>query len=231
MLVAPTDAFARLRETPTWGWAYLIAVVLAMLATLALVPALRHAMDASLPAQLAASPNIAKLPPAEQQKQIARIASAQSIILNFTWIGSIVIVPLVAIVQTAVMLLANKIGGGDATFRRLWALALNVQVAGSIGGLILAAIVLIRGAASFDDPAQIQVVLPNLSMLAPGLPHVAGAFLGAINVAAIWQTVLLGLGLIAVARVSRPVAWSTAIVMLLSLGVFAAIGANAQPHG
>ncbi len=230
ILIAPQDAFARLREKPTWGWAYLLATVLAMLAALALVPALRHALEVSAPAQLAATPNIAKLPPDVQQKTIARLIAIQSFTLNFTWLASLAIVPLIALIQAAVMLVASKVGGGDGTFRRLWALAMNVQIAGSIGGLILAAIVLLRGAAAFDTLEQVQNVLPGLSLLVPGAPHVLAAFLGALNVAAIWQTVLLAIGMIGVARVSRPAAWSAAALMLLSLGVFAAIGAAAQPH-
>ncbi len=230
MLVAPRQACAHLRETPTWGWAFLIAVVFGMLASLALVPALHHAIEASLPAQIAATPSIAKLPPAEQQKAVARIVAVQSIALNVTWLASLVIVPIIALVQTLVMLVASRLGGGDGTFRRLWALALNVQVAGSIGGLILAAIVLLRGPASFTDPAQIQAVLPNLGTIVPGAPRVIGAFLGALNVAAIWQAALLGTGMIVTARAARPAAWSAAAVMLLSLGVFAAIGAAARPH-
>jgi hypothetical protein len=229
-LIAPNDAYARLRETPTWGWAYLIAVALAMLAALALVPALHHALAVALPAQVAAMPSIAKLPPGEQQAAIARIVSVQTLLLNVTWLSALAIVPLTALIQALVMLAANAIGRGDGTFRRFWALAMNVQVAGSIGGLILAAIVLLRGAASFSEPGDIQRVIPSLGMLLPGAPHVLVAFFSAFNVAAIWQAVLLALGMIAAARIPRPVAWSTALVMLLFLGTIGALGAAAQPH-
>ncbi len=230
MLVAPRDAFARLRENPTWGWAYLIAAALAVVGTLAILPALRHAMEVGLPAQIAASPQIAKLPPDQQQAQIARVLAIQQSILNVSWLAAIVILPVVTLVQTAVMFVANKLGGGDAPFRRLWALALNVQVAGSVGGLIAAAIVLLRGTNSFDDPSHVQTVIPSLGLLVPSAPHAVAAFLSALNVVAIWQTVLLGFGMIAVARIGRPAAWTAALVMLLSLGVFATIGAIAQPH-
>lgn len=230
ILIAPNDAYARLRETPTWGWAYLIAVLLAMLGGLALVPALDHALAAALPAQIAASPNIAQLPPDQQQKAIARVVAIQLLVLKFTWLSWIVVVPLTAAIQALVMLVANAIGRGDGTFRRFWALALNVQIAGAIGGLIIAAIVLIRGAGSFTEPAQIPAVIPSLGTLVPGAPHPLVALLEAFNVAAIWQAVLLALGMIAVARIPRPVAWATVIVMMLFLGTLGALGAAAQPH-
>jgi len=54
--------------------------------------------------------------------------------------------------------------------------------------------------------------------------------LSALNVVGLWQCALLAFGMMAVGRVSRPAAWTTAILMLLTLGVFAAIGAAAQPH-
>ncbi len=229
ILIAPRYAYARLRETPTWGWAYLIAVALAIVGTLAMVPALQHAVEVGLPAQLAAAPSIAKLPPDQQQKMIAQIVSVQKAILSFSWLFPILVVPLVAAVQSLVMLVASKAGGGDGSYRQLWALALNVQIAGSLGGLLAAAIVLLRGPATYDDPATLQLVIPSLGTLVPGAPHVLAAFLGAINVAAIWQAVLLGFGMIAAARISRPVAWTAAAFMLLSLGAVAAIGA-AQQH-
>jgi hypothetical protein len=231
ILVSPREAFARLRETPTWGWAYLIAVLLSIIGTLAITPALKHAMEAGMPAVLAASPQIAKLPPDQQQQAIAQGVSIQVAIVNFTWLFTVVVVPFIVAVQSVVMLIANQIGRGDGNFRRFFALAMNVQIAGAVGGLIVAAIVLLRGATSFTEPAQLQGAMPNLGMLAPGGPHVLVAFLGGINVVGLWQCALLAYGMMAVAKISRPVAWTTAAVMLLSIAVLAAIGAAAQPHG
>jgi hypothetical protein len=228
-LIAPADGFERLREAPTWGWAYLIAAALSAVATLAILPALHHAIATGLPAQLAATPSIAKLPADQQQKAIAQIVSVQSAFLSVSWLLPLVVLPLVAAIQSLVMFVANRAGGGDAGYRRLWALAMNVQVAGSVGGLLAAAIVLLRGPNAFDEPASVQTALPSLALLAPGAPRVVAAFLGAINVAAIWQAVLLGLGMIAAARIARPAAWAAATIMLLTLSVLAAFGA-AQTH-
>ncbi len=229
LLIAPRDAFARLREAPTWGWAYLIAAALSAVATLAILPALHHAIETGLPAQLAATPEIAKLPPDQQQKAIARILAVQNAFLSASWLLPLAVLPLVAAIQSLVMYAANRLGGGDAGYRRLWALAMNVQVAGSVGGLLAAAIVMLRGPNAFDEPGSVQTALPSLAMLAPGASHVVAAFLGAINVAAIWQAVLLGLGMIAAARIARPIAWTAATIMLLTLSVLAAFGA-AQTH-
>ncbi len=228
IIIAPRDAFARLREAPSWVWAYGIVAVISIFVTFLIMPALSHAMQVGLPAQLAANPNIAKLPPAEQQTQIARMTSMQMNILKYSWIVPVITVAVVAVVQALVMFIASKIGNGDATFKQMWCLAVNVQVAGAVGGLVLAAIVLLRGSDSFDRVEQVTTVLPSLALLVPGGSRVLVAFLSSVNVAGIWQMVLLALGMIAVGRVSKPVAWTAAAIMLLSLGVFAAMGAAAQ---
>jgi hypothetical protein len=230
ILIAPRDAFARIRETPAWVLALVIAVVVGSISVLAFLPVLKHALETGLPAQLAANPAIAKLPSDEQQKQIARMISIQMTVANFTWLFPIFVLPIVAAVQALVMLVAAKIGGGDRTYKYFWSLAVHVQIAGSVGGLLADAIVLLRGTNSFDAPGQLQTVLPNLGLFVPGGPHVLVAFLSALNVVGLWQCALLAFGMMAVGRVSRPAAWTTAILMLLTLGVFAAIGAAAQPH-
>jgi hypothetical protein len=229
IIIAPRDAFARLRESPTWGWAYLIAAALAVVAALAIVPALRHAIETGMPAQLAANPSIAKLPPDQQQKMIAQAVSLQALLVNFTCVFQALGLLIVAAVQSLVMFVATKAGHGDGSYKQLWALAINVQVAGAVGSLVAAAIVLLRGPNAFANPASIAAALPSLALIVPGAPPVPAAFLAALNVASIWQAVLLGLGMIAVARVSRPAAWTAAVLMLLTIGVFAAFGA-AQSH-
>jgi hypothetical protein len=228
ILIAPRDAFARIRETPVWVWPLAIAIVIGSFSVLALLPALKHALETGLPAQLAATPQFAKLPPDLQQKQIATVVALQLQVVNFTWLFTIVVVPLVAAVQALVMLVAAKIGGGDRGYKHFWSLAVHVQIAGSVGGLLADAIVLLRGANSFDAPDQLQTVLPNLALLVPGGPHVLVAFFGALNIVTIWQCALLAFGMIAVGRIPRPVAWTAAILMLLTVSVFAAIGAAAQ---
>jgi hypothetical protein len=195
-----------------------------------MVPALRHAMATGMPSQLAAMPEIAKLPADEQQKRIGSMVALSLAVLNFTWLLPLIILPVTALVQTLVMLLANMISGGDGTFRRFWSLALNVQIAGSIGGMIVAFIVLLRGPDSFGQTDDLQGLVPSLALLAPGAPHGLVTFLGGINLTGLWQSALLALGMITIARVSGRVAWITSILMLLALGTFAALYSTAQHH-
>ena len=231
MIVAPRDAFEKIRATPTWFWAYLIAVVLTMAGTILMAPAVKHAMSAGLPAQLAAMPNIAKLPPDQQQAQIAKIMQINLLIADFTWLITIVAIPLIVVIQSLVMALANGIGKGDGTFRRFWSLGMNVAVPGGIGVLLTAFIVLIRGADSFSRAADVQTSMPNLGMLVPGGPHILAGFLSGISVIVLWQTALIGFGMIETAKIAKPVAWATAGLMLVTIAAFAAWGAVSQSNG
>ena len=224
-LVAPNDAFAKIRATPSWVWAYLIASILVAAGSVIIAPAMKHAMQAGLPAQLAAMPSIAKLPPAEQQAQIAQIVSLQTAIASFSWLMAIVAIPLVALPQTLVMLLANRIGGGDGTFRRLWSLAMNVAVPGGIGVLLLGIIDYIRGPESFTRVGDLSAGMPSLVMLAPGASPFVHGLLGAVSVVVLWQTILIAVGMIEVARIAKPIAWATAGVFLLTIALFGAWGA------
>lgn len=228
IIVSPNVAFARLRELPTWGWAYLIASVLGMVASLLAAPAYNHAVDASLPT-LMASPQIAKLPPDQQQKMAGQILGFQHIVGNFLWIVTPVFLLIVALFQSVVMLIAKAVTSSSATFRQFWALALNVQVIGGLGGIVLGIIVLLRGPQSFSQTSEIQAVLPNLGMIVPGASRVLLAFLSALNVFAIWQTVIIALGLQRIAGFSRAAGWAVGIIFVLMLAASAAWGVASQP--
>ena len=65
IIVSPNAAFDRLRAVPTWGWAFLVATLLGIAGAIVIGPAVAHALDASMPAQLAANPQIAKLSAAD----------------------------------------------------------------------------------------------------------------------------------------------------------------------
>src|SRR5580658_8660898 len=87
IVIAPKAAFTTLREAPTWGWAFLISAVVGIAAAFLLLPTYSHALDVSLPAQLAANPSIAKMPADQQQQAIATGISYAKIGLKFAWIA------------------------------------------------------------------------------------------------------------------------------------------------
>jgi hypothetical protein len=227
IIVSPSTAFANLRDVPTWGWAFLIATVLGIIGSVISGPAIGHALATSLPAQLAADPGIAKLPPEQQQTMINNMVTYSTIFARFSFVFIPIAILLGALIQGVIMLVANAAGHGDGSFKKYFALSVNVSVVGvGLSSLVIAVIVLVRGVNSFETPTAIQAAIPSLALLAPGVHGPLAGFLGSMNIFALWSIALLALGMTGVGRIPRVAAWITAIVMLLLTASFAAYGAR-----
>jgi hypothetical protein len=227
IIVAPGAAFARLREAPTWGWAFLIATVLGIIGSLVSGPAVLHALQTTLPAQLAANPDIAKLPPEQQQTMINNMMGYTTLFAKFSFVFIPIAILLAALVQGLIMLIANAAAHGDGSFKKYFALGVNVSVIGvGLSSLVIALIVLVRGPSSFETTASIQGAVPGLGLLVPGAHGAIAGFLGSMNIFALWSIALLALGMTGVGRIGRVPAWITAIVMLLLTACVAAYGAR-----
>jgi MFS family permease len=227
IIIAPNAAFDRIRQVPVWGWAFLVAALLGIAGTLLIGPAMQHAMEISLPAKLAVSEAIAKLPADQQQKQIAVMMSVSKTIAKFAWLFIPPFILLAGLIQALIMLIANAATRGDGTFKKFYALSITVSVVGSgLGALVLGLIVMLRGAASFEAPSSVNSALPSLALLVPGATGALAGFLGALNVFVLWATALLAFGMQRVGRIPGGAAWATAIIMLLLTACFAAYGAK-----
>ncbi len=226
IVVSPSSAFDRIRETPAWGWAFLAATVLGVIGALLYGPALVHAMETTLPAKLAAMPAIAKMPPEQQQSMIAAQLKFTKIFLQLFWLFVPIQILLVGLFQGLIMMIANVAGHGDGSFKKFFALSITVQVIGvGLASVVIGIIVLIRGAASFEEQSAVTGAAPSLALLAPGAKGALVGFLGAFNIFILWSTALLALGMQRVARIPAVTAWATAILMLLVTAAFAAWGA------
>lgn len=226
IVVAPNAAFDRLREVPAWGWTFLVACVLGMAGSLVVGPAIAHAMDVSLPAQLAANPQIAAMPPDKQQSMIAVQLRISHVIAQLYFLFVPIGILIAALCQAVIMLIANAATKGTGTFKTFFALSITVSVIGvGISSLVLGLIVAVRGAGSYESTTAVQSSLPSLALLAPGGHGAIAGFLGAMNVFYLWSTALLALGMARIARIPRGAAWGTALLMLVLTGALAAFGA------
>jgi hypothetical protein len=229
VVIAPAAAFGRLRLVPTWAWAFLVATLLGIAGSLLTQPALLHAIATGMPAELAATPAVSRLPAAQQTTVIHQQLAIFTFLAQFGWLAVPVWILVVGVLQALVMTLANAIGKGDGSFGKYFALSVTVAVVGiGLGSLVSALIVMLRGAGSFDDMKAIQAAVPSLGMLAPGLRGAAHGFLEALSAFNLWATALLALGMTAVGRIPRPVAWSAAGAMLLVAAVAGAYSAAQQ---
>ncbi len=229
VVVAPVAAFTRLRLVPTWGWAFLAATLLGVAGSLLTQPALLHAITTGMPAELAASPAIARLPSAQQATVIQQQLAVFHFIGQYGWLITPLWVLLLGAVQALVMTIANAIGKGDGAFLKYFALSVTVSVVGiGLAALVVGLIVVLRGTASFDDMKAVQSAAPGLALLAPGAHGALRGFLEGLTVFNLWATALLALGMTVVGRLPRPVAWTAAGLMLLVTTLFGAYGAAQQ---
>ena len=229
IIVSPSAAFARLRETPTWGWAFLIGTVLGIIGTFLIAPAVSHVLDVTLPAKFAASPQIAALPPSQQQSTIALQLKISHIVVAFLWVFVPIGILVGGLIQGLIMLVANAIGGGGGSFKKYFALSVNVSVVGyGLATVVLGLIVTIRGAGSFEASNSVYEAMPSLALLAPGAKGFMAGCLAGVNIFTLWATALIALGVQQIGRVRVGAAWGAAIVTLLLYALY--LGANAAQN-
>ncbi len=223
VILAPSTALERLRTAPTWGWAFLITLVLYTLASYLITPAIVHGFQAGWPAMVAGDPRMAQIPPDKQQQALTFTLS----ILRFSWLVSIIGTPVAILFTTILMLVFNAVGRGSASFLALWSAAANVAVPTlGLAGVVLAIIVLLRGRDSFGSTMAVTAALPSLAWIVPSAGTKLAAFLSAFSVFQIWGSVLLYLAMRVTARVGAVPAVLTALLLPVCAGIFASFGAH-----
>jgi len=226
IVISPGVAFERLRQAPVWAWAFLVATLLGIAGSLLLIPAILHALEQTLPAQLAANPAIAALPPEQQREKIAAALALTRTMASVNWIFFPLVLLFSALIQALLMTIVNAVTRGEGSFAKFFALSITVGVIGAgFSSLTLGVIAELRGPASFEDASAVQGVVPSLALLVPGARGALAGFLAPLNVFNIWAAALLALGMIAVGRIPRVAAWATAVLMLLCAASFGAVGA------
>jgi len=222
-IIAPKEAFESLRTTPTWGWAFVITLILTAIGTFLMAPAFSHAFAAGWPEMVAKDPRLAQLSAADQQAALARLQS----FFGFSWSFVIISVPFGVLVQTLIFWIFNWIGKGEGTFGKYWAAACNISVpAAGLGAIVFAIIILVRGVDSFDSIKAVQTASLSLAMLVPNAGVKLAAFLSAITPFSLWGAGLIIAAMLIIGRVPRVQAWLAGIISLLVPAVIAMAAAH-----
>lgn len=218
IVIAPKEALEQLRLSPTWGWALALTLVLASAGSYLMTPALLHAFETGWPAMVAKTPTLAALSADQQQAQLAFLEK----VYHFAWLATLFTLPIGILIQTLVMTIFNKIGRGEGTFGRFWAVACNIAVPTvGLGSIVGAIVVIMHGAENFNTMQSLQGAIPSLAMLAPGAgPKVVGA-LGAIQPFSLWAAGLATAAMLIVGRVPRIHAWLSGATLLLLPAILA----------
>jgi len=212
IIAAPRTALERLRVAPTWGWAFVIAMILGAIGTILTVPAALHSVSASLAHQMAVNATYSQLSGVQRHQIVASTLQA----VRFGWAFIPFVLLISVLIQTIILLAFNAIGRGSATFRTLWATVMNIAIPGF--GLYLLAggiVAVIRGPAAYNSAADSFLAVPSFAWAASHAGMATIAFLSALNVFSIWAFGLVTAAMIVVARTSVVNAYAASGTLLI----------------
>lgn len=225
-IVSPNEAFQAIRTAPTWAWAFIVCAVVYLVGYALLLPASNHAALGLIQHMIATNPAIAGMSDERKAKMLSD-ATNPSVVKECTnALLGLVGIFIAALLNTLFMLLANVIGKGDASFKKLWSGSMNVLVPSfALGELVAGIIAAIRGPESYGTVTEILRSVPGLGLLAGNMSGFGAGFLAALSVFALWGLVLNALMVRTVGRVPAAVAWTFAIVITLLQSAFIGLGA------
>jgi len=213
-IAAPRTAFERIRQQPTWGWAFLIAFVLMIVGSILTAPAQQHAQVASLQRNFS-KPVYASVSDARKQAILnnAEHPSVGARVFGYAAVGIVLL--LFVFFNTLLVLIGNAIGGGDGTFKRYWAGSMNIAIpTAALSTIVVGIICMLRGADSFNSSIDIAAAAPSLGMFIHPSPA-ATVFFSSISIFSLWG-LYLNATQMQVNNVNKTTAWATAIIILLA---------------
>lgn len=212
-IAAPKTAFQRLREQPTWGWAFLIAFILMVVGSVITAPAQQHAQVASMQRYFS-KPAAASISDAKKQEMINNIQhpSVPGRIFGYAAVGIILL--LIVLFNTVIVLIANALGGGDGNFKRYWAGSMNMAVPTlALSTIVVGIIAMIRGADSFSSTIDLQAAAPSLGTFIHPSPALT-VFFSSISIFSLWG-LYLNATQMQTNNVNKTVSWVFAALILL----------------
>lgn len=225
-VVAPQEAFERMRATPTWGWALVVALALMVAGAFLQDPAVRHVKVIATQHFMTTSSLAANLTAAQKDQAIAN-ASKPSM---FTYVTPVITLFIAVFFNTIILLLGNAVARGQADFKRLWCGSMNIAVPTlGLGAVVLGVITTVRGPGAFDSSLAMAKALPSLALLVPNGSAAVIAFLSGISIFTLWGLYLNATMMRVTAKTSAGAAYAFAALIML-LGAALAAGGVAIAH-
>lgn len=202
MIFSPIEQFERIRVKPV---IWLPLVLLTIIATIMGVLVVLNTDPATVPG-------------VEMSAEELEMVKVFGVVVGV--LGGLIGTPLVFVVMAAILLGVSKIFKSDVTFKKMFSLIIFISFITVIGQILNQLIIL----AINSDPV---VTLTSLNSFI-GADGVLGAVFSAIEVFNIWYTILLAMGLVKVANLSKPTAYTISIVYFLIGIAFAAASGAVQ---
>jgi Yip1 domain. len=175
VLVSPREAFAAIAQEPRILWPGLIIIAISLICTLAIMPETKVFTEQNL-ASNGMSPD--------------QIALAIKFVVPGAVIGTIFALPLLWLVETAILALYNQLSVGEARFKQLFSVAVFSGIPSIIKAVISTGLIKTMGfKAALQVSTSLAIFLGNADS--------TGFFyrlLGQIELFSIWGLILLILG-------------------------------------
>lgn len=215
VLWAPGEAFDRLRQAPTWGWAAIIGIILLVVSTIISMPEIQRV------AEIAQNARLAQMS-ADQAAQARQAMASFKSATPYFIIGSILLVPwFIWLISAIVYTIGAAVSGAGPKFSLAWAMSVNLGIIAFVGALVNAIILVGRGPDAITSSLD-QYALPSLGMLVHDNVKLA-TFLNGYNLDYIWLYIVAVIGLERTLLMKRGAAIATVVVYsLIGAGLGAA---------
>jgi hypothetical protein len=195
ILIAPLRAFAAIKARPEWLPAAFVVLVLSVIGTILIAPALAHATNSAVAASRAAGDNV----PVRDvdraiKEELATLLFGQTLEQLAVW-------GLTAMVLTT----AARLRGQATSFSTYFALAVNCGIPTAVGFALQGSIIRLHNPASYANLNQLNTAFPlTLAVLDPHGSPSQVAFLSQFDVFFLWTGLLVAYGYMAISA-EKPV--------------------------
>lgn len=221
VLIRPRRTFEQMRDAKRGYWwvAFVLALIALVIATVATVPVQAEISRAAIEAQREQLDlDAEQMAQVEQTQQLFSSAGVLGALNTVTGIIGLVIN---YAMRAGILFLLGLALGGQASFKQIWRMAVWTTLPLAIGDFVSAMAVIVTG----QMPVQGLSFMLTSAERAAASP-VVGALLTRIDLYTIWSLILIGVGMVATARLSRVKSTAIAVGYWL-LGVLVAIGTSA----
>jgi hypothetical protein len=210
VLYAPTEAFAQLARTPTWGWAMLIGIALLIVASIISLP------EVTKISEIAQQQALSQMSADQQAQAKQGMAAAAGFTRGAIIAGPLFVAWIIWFFVALIYVIAAAVTGANPSLRMAWVAAVNASAVSFVVQVVNALILALRGPDAISGPLDAYAI-PSLGMLVHGSVKTA-AFLNAYSIGTIWQYVVTVIALEQVMKMNRGAAIVTVIVLSVLSG-------------
>ena len=202
----PTRLFERLRENPSWLLVFVVAALIKGAAAWVIFPV----QTAEVAGFMEDSKFMQLLPEAQQEETLEQMRNPPDWKRHIAPVQAIVGWLFMLLVGSVLLYGAQRVLGGDAGFKAMLAVASHAFLIVAVRSLVLLPLQLTK-------ESFVMVTLSPAILLDVAEPTTNFMLLGALDVFMLWATVVLGMGVSIVGRISGTAGYAVSFTLYLLL--------------